>query len=293
MRAGERITLRAVLGERGAPAAHPRPPGGRAARLLPGDRAAGLRAARVGARDRCLLRRPSRPRVRGRRRPALFVHGRRAPPRRRPPAHLRRRERRALLRPRRSLASSSRPRTTPGGCDQQYVMDLATGATRARLHRARPHDLRLLRLAGGRPRRVRVDPRERRRVPGAARPLAGLRVGGLRHVRPLRGAARRRRGAPAHRDAGLRRRGHVVPSRRDARLHLRARRRPRSLRDGRGGGDAAPHRHAGLRRRRVLQPRLLGDRVAGQPPDGGGARRLPRAARAAASSARTRWRSSS
>ena len=56
----------------------------------------------------------------------------------------------------------------------------------ARLERERPDDLRLLRLPGGRPDRLRLDAGGRRLVPAAARSLARLRVGHLRLVRHLR-----------------------------------------------------------------------------------------------------------
>ena len=56
---------------------------------------------------------------------------------------------------------------------------------------------------------------------------AGVHLGALRRLRHLHGAPRRPDAAPAHRDAGLRRRGDDLAARRPHRLHLAARRRPR------------------------------------------------------------------
>ncbi len=58
--------------------------------------------------------------------------------------------------------------TSGGGCDQQYVMDLATGDTTPRLHGQGKDDLRVLRLAGVRPDRVCVHGGRRRRLPPPA-----------------------------------------------------------------------------------------------------------------------------
>ena len=116
MRGGDRVTARAVLGERGvapgAPSASPAPAAPAPARSR--SRCPRRSPARAGpAGNRSFLCRPPRSRLRDRGRPALRrVRGRGAPGRR-PPAHVRRGECGALLQPRRRGASSSsrrRPR---------------------------------------------------------------------------------------------------------------------------------------------------------------------------------------
>ena len=130
---------------------------------------------------------------------------------------------------------------------------------------------------------LRLDPRRRRRLPAAARHVEGLRLAHRPGLRPLDGEAGRQRPEAADRLARLRRRGDRLPDRRPHRLHLDARRRPRALHDER-------------RRQRTSQ-RITNDpgydggaffsadckqivwrAVASR---GGGARRVPRAARRA------------
>ena len=241
---GERVTLRATLGERQRerrPAAappHPRrrptPAATPAADAARRDRSARRTRARRAARS--VLRGPPRRGLRHRRRQALRGRSTASAPRRHPPAHLRRRERRGLLQPRRPQ------RHLPGDAARRRHATRSSSwtsrpASPPRLDRQGPHDLRLLRLAGGRPHRLRVDARRRRRLPAAARTArratSGRIYDSLRH---LGGAARRLATPRRLTDVpGLRRRGDVVPPRRQARLHLDARRRPRPLRDGRGG----------------------------------------------------------
>ena len=292
MRDGERITLRAVLGERGAPAATPaRPAAAQPASSPAIPRPGFAQPASAPAIDAFYADRPGPAFAVGAGRPFAAIR-RRAPPRRRPPAHLRRRERRGLLQPRRA-ALIFQATTAPGGCDQQYVMDLATGDDAPRLHRQGrttcgyfdwPEADRVVYAS------TQAAATRARRRPTARRATSGRSTTRTTSTR-RRPAAASRAGSPTrpgydaeatwcHRGGAL-----VFTSVRDGDLDLYVM--------DEAGGDAAPHRHARLRRRRVLQPRLRGDRLAGQPPDGGRARRLPRAARAGAACARTRWRSSS
>ena len=156
--------------------------------------------------------------------------------------------------------------TEKGGCDQQYVLDLGHRRRAPRLVGQGAHDLRLFRLAGGAtasstPRRRRRATRVRRRPDRSQGYVwASTDAYDLWEV-PAEGGH-----APAaHRRSRLRRGSDVVPSRRQARVHLHPRRRPRPLRDGRGGPGAAADEHSRLRRRRVLQRGLLEDRLAREP----------------------------
>ncbi len=81
---------------------------------------------------------------------------------------------------------------------------------------------------------LRLDPPRRRRLPAAARPLAGLRLAGRPRLRDLERPARRLRPGAADRQRRLRRRGDGLPERRLGDLHLDPRRRPRPLPHGPG-----------------------------------------------------------
>ena len=103
------------------------------------------------------------PRLRDRRRQALPRARGRAAPRGRPPAHVRRRKRRGLLQPRRPAAG------LPGDDREGRLRPAVRARPRHRRGEAGvvgqgPHDVRLLRLAGGGPHRLRLHGGRRRRV---------------------------------------------------------------------------------------------------------------------------------
>ncbi len=99
--------------------------------------------------------------------------------------------------------------------------------------------------------------------PAAGRDRRAVRVGDLRLLRHLHRQRRRLEHPPAHHRAGLRRRGDGLAGRALSHLHLHALGRPGAVALRVRYRPAAPtHRHAGLRRRRVLLARLEAHRVA-------------------------------
>ena len=82
-------------------------------------------------------------------------------------------------------------------CDQEYVLDLGTGAVTPRQHRQGPHHLRLL-LRQRPAHAVLLDPPRRRLLPAAARLLPGLRLAGLPGLRHLHRAPDGSRPEAAH-----------------------------------------------------------------------------------------------
>ena len=147
----------------------------------------------------------------------------------------------------------------------------------ADLRRHRADDVRLLLLPEGRPRPLFAD--ERRELPAEGRSLPGLRVA-ARRVRHLHGQTRRLGQEALDRRAGLRRRDDGELRRHAPRLHQHARRRHRSLHVEAGRHrHPADHQHGRLRRRRHLLAGLVEARLAGEPADGTGARRVQAASR--------------
>ena len=138
----------------------------------------------------------------------------------------------------RSAASSSPCRRAERGGVRSHLphaRSTPTGAprhARARVERQGRDDLLVLpaRRPGG---DLRVDRTWAATLPAAPRSQPGLRLGALPRLRHLRAQRRRHGRAPAHRHAGLRRRGDGVRQGRLDRLHVGARRRHRSLPHGR------------------------------------------------------------
>ena len=147
-------------------------------------------------------------------------------------------------------------------------------------HRRRPHDVLVL-LPRRRPHPLFIHPPLQPRLSGPTRLLPGLRVGRVPELRRLRSRRRRLEPSPAHQLVRLRRRSDLLTHRAPHRIHVHARRGSRPVLDApRRLRRAAPHRPAGLRRRRLLQPRRHEDRVArALPRDRAGTRGLPVAAR--------------
>ena len=194
---GQRVTLRATLGAR-----WPRPPASPGASpaqpAAPGPRRPARRASGRAGPPADASFYAGAPRARASRSaPASrSPRARRAAPHRRPPAHVRRRERRGLLQPRREAAHLPvhdrarrlRPAVRPR---PRHRRD------EPRLQRQGTHDLRLLRLAGGRPHRLRVDRGRGDACPAPPDRSQGYVWAVYPTLRPLRGRRRtaRTRGA--------------------------------------------------------------------------------------------------